>query len=156
MNLESTAEGTIMAIDDIGLIVFIVFAVIGILLCFTRASDTNEPNYTEDILKVFNHDVDFKITFNIFKNIYEQKPKLISYALWNKLAIKYYNREQKQWVLCHVGFRTLEDYKKYSKYLGEMESIKEQIKEYNKLKDFAKNIIIDELVGEDEESSEQN
>ena len=37
-----------------------------------------------------------------------------------------------------------------------MESIKEQIKEYNKLKDFAKNIIIDELVGEDEESSEQN
>ena len=154
--------GGIVVINDsdivLPLIIALLLGILFVVLNFFAANgkDTNEPNYTEDILKVFNHDVDFKITFNIFKNIYEQKPKLISYALWNKLAIKYYNREQKQWVLCHVGFRTLEDYKKYSKYLGEMESIKEQIKEYNKLKDFAKNIIIDELVGEDEESSEQN
>lgn len=120
-----------------------------------NGKNTNKPNCTEDVLKVFNHDVDFKITFNIFKKMYEQKPKLISSAFWSELTIKYYSKEQGQWILRKVGFKTLEDYKKYSKYIGEMELLKEQVKEYNKLKDFAENVI-DELVEENKKNNEQN
>ena len=145
-------------INDEDIVVFLIVVLfLGTLLALNffakYGKDTNEPEYSEDILKVFNQNVDFKITFNIFRKMYEQKPKLISYALWNRLAIKYYSKEQGQWVLRKVGFKTLEDYKKYSKYLGEMESLKEQLKEYNKLKDFAENVI-DELVEENEGNNE--